>query len=54
VVYDINDTAARWASDAFDVVVDHGYSGSKDDYHDALSQVGNMSAILDAILEGGA
>ncbi|GHV47748.1 hypothetical protein FACS189499_05800 [Clostridia bacterium] len=50
VVYDINDTVARWGSSAFDTAKEQGYSGTKDEYNDALSQVGAIQNVLDAIL----
>ncbi|GHU56183.1 hypothetical protein AGMMS49975_19040 [Clostridia bacterium] len=50
VVYDINDTTARWGSSAFDTAKEQGYNGTKDEYNEALSQVGAMQNVLDAIL----
>jgi phage minor structural protein len=52
VVYDINDPVARWGSSAFDTAKEQGYSGSKESYNDALTQVGNMQTVLDEILGG--
>lgn len=50
VVYDINETAARWGASAYDIANEQGYQGTKEQYNDSLSQVGNMGSILDFIL----
>jgi hypothetical protein len=50
IVYDIKDAVARWGSSAFDAAREQGYAGGEAEYNDALLQVGNMEAVLDAIL----
>jgi len=53
LIYNPNDTSARWGQSAWDVAVEQGYSGDEATYNHALGQVGNMRAVLDNILGEG-